>query len=440
MSDTDPTWAPPPVPVQALTYSPVGQTARPGIVTAIGVLCITIACLSAISSFIGGMYSVGFYLISRVSAQMTTMSASFAAASANANNTTAPSASPTLSGGDASVAVNTLDSMLSLDSPHLSELDRLMRHHGREVFGGDEDKPLTAADVRAAVVTSRRQRGKAGVAQFSTAQGSVKILADRAEFTSADGSETVQTSARRNTDHVSRSTPPNGAPAQVGAGAVIPNTTLTPAQVDQVQAAAKSFGTKMNAAQLQSFRAELSKPNQALVTMGSPTPVGSVNAQPNGNLAITFDTANMLILDPRGKVISSGPMPMPNFGVSGTMASIIALEALASAALAVYLLIVGIMVFRGSFHCPRLLRIYAFIKIPLAVVAGIGLSMFGYVISKAIMSGPLVGTTTAQIDSMRTRFIAGGVAATLLGLAFPIGLLLALRSQRVRAYFNSVGS
>lgn len=439
MSGTDPAWTPPPAPVQALPYS-LAAASRPGIVTAIGVLCITIACLSAISSFVGAMYSVGFYLATRVQAQMATMSASFASAAANASSTTAPTASAALSGGEAAVAVNTLDSILSLDPPHLSELDRLMRRHGREVFGGDEDKPITAADVREEVLTSTKQRGSPGAAEFSTAQGTVRILADRAEFTSADGSETVRTSARRKSDQVTHGLSNNPAAGAAAAGGSAPSTTLTPTQVNQVITSAQTMGTSINGPQLQSLRAELSKPNQALVTPASPMPVTSVTTQPDGNLALVFDTGNMLILGQQGKVISSGPVPMPNFGISGAMATVTALEGLASAALAVYLLIVGIMVFRGSFYCPRMLRIYAFIKIPLALVAGTGLATFGYAISKAVMSSPAAGMSGASIDSLRTGFVLGGVTATLLGLAFPIGILLALRSRSVSNYFNSVVS
>ena len=36
---------------------------------------------------------------------------------------------------------------------HVRELDRLMRSHGQEILGGDDDKPLTADSVKAAIET-----------------------------------------------------------------------------------------------------------------------------------------------------------------------------------------------------------------------------------------------------------------------------------------------
>lgn len=432
MSLGDPS-LPPPIPVQAYAYSATDQR-RPGIITAIGVICITVACLSGLSSFIGGLYSVGFYLVSQ---RLATRTATSYSTSSAAGSAPASTTSPALPGGDASVAANALDSMLSLDNAHLRELDRLLRRHGREVFGGDDDTPLTAASVREAVTDPKPLSKASGKAQFSTENGTVEIYPDHAVFTSADNSSTVDTSGRRNQDQVSHSNSGTSFSSTVVVGGPPVSTTLTAAQINQVVASAKAFAIPITSAQLQSLRTELAKPNQELVTPTSLSPVNSVVAQPNGNLLINFDTGNMLILDPQAKVVLSGPMPMPNFGVSRGLATMNALEALASIGLAIYLLIVGIMVLRASFSSPRLLRIYAWIKIPLAIVAGFGLTRFGYALSNAFANNPVMGMN-ASSGSPEAGYIIAGVAATLFGLALPIGLLIALRSKTVRDYYNSV--
>lgn len=442
MSEADPVSVPVPAfPVAALPYSFATDQRRPGIITAIGVLCITVAALSVLSSLMEGGYSVLFYVISKSQG----MATRYVTTSVPATPA-APAQSPALPGGDASVAVNALDSMLSLDNAHLRELDRLLRRHGRQVFGGDDDTPLTSAAVRAAVMQSTPLSAGVGEAAFSTAQGTVDIYSDRAGFKSADGVTTVETSARLNRDQettANSSTTAATYSASVSSSVVAGTppvstpTALTGAQIKAVISSAQRFGTPINNAQLQALRAELAKPNQVLTSGTSLSPVLGVVTQPSGNQVITFDTSSMLILDPKGKVILSGPMPMPHFDVSGTLATVNALEAVASIGLAIYLLIVGILVLRGSFSSPRLLRIYALIKIPLAIVAGIGLTLLGYAIANASANNVVMGTSGASTNA-KLGFVIFGVFAILLGLALPVGILIALRTKTVRNYYNSI--
>lgn len=433
----------PPIPVQSLGYSVPATARKPGIVTTIGVMCIVIACLSAFASFIGGMYSVGFYFISQVQSSMAMVRPAMMTA---AVATTAPSNNPSgnstaLPSGDAGVAVNAIDNMLTLDPPQVRELDRLMRRHGREVFGGDDDTPLTAATVRSAITSSNHRTTKS---EFTTAQGAVEIFSDHATFTSTDGSTTVRTSAHLNQDQSSHVTASGAtsyamsATASAGAGpSTVPATTLSNAEVSAAVSAAQAMGT-LNPAQVRSLQAELSQPNQTLVTPATTAPVVSVTTQPNGNLVIGFDTGNMLIVGSAGRVVSSGPPPVPNFGISGTLAAMNAIEAVASVGLAIYLLIVGIVVLRGSFAAPRMLKIYAWIKIPLALIAGVGLSMFGYALADAILNSPAFGMGGPNAGSIKLGFALGGAAAIVFGLAFPVGLLLALRSKAVSEFYNTV--
>jgi hypothetical protein len=241
MSYIDPASTPPPVPVavQPLTYSLPFRQGRPGIITAIGVLCIVIACLSGIFSLSTGIYSFSFYMMSKMMTRMSTMSATLSASPPISST----SSSTNLSPGEVGVAVNTLRSMLALDASHIGELDRLLRLHGRQVFGGDEDVRLTTSAIQEAVTnTTPQPQALLDPAQFSTSEGTVEIFSDHATFTSTDGSTTVNTSAKTDSDQTTPSTPTTGTTG-VGTSPKTPpksGTTLTKAQVNQVVAGVQS--------------------------------------------------------------------------------------------------------------------------------------------------------------------------------------------------------
>jgi len=450
MSSFDPTSIPPPVPtpVQALPYSIPVRYGRPGIVTAIGVMCIVVACLSGISSFVTGVESFGFYMMSKMS---TMVARSAAIRSANAAAGQTASLPGSLSPGDVGIAVNSLKVMLSLDGPHVRELDHLLRLHGREIFGGDDETRLTAASVTDDVSATQPQVANSP-ARFTTPQGTVVIYADRTAFTSADGSVTIATSARRHSDQktssssgtsVSTSTTSTNYSFQVS-GSPAMTSTLSPAEVKTVVAAVKSINGMLSKGQLASLQKELAAPNQMLVNSPAMTgtgaaPVLSVVVQPGGNVAIMFDTGNQLVLGPMGQVISSGPV-FPTFNMSLTLVVTMMAEAVASIALAIYLLVVGLQVFRASFRGRRLLMIYAWLKIPLALVAGGGLALLGYQFANGFASMPGLSGTSASAAPMHATFTVWGCVIAFLGVAFPIGLLIALRSRTVKDYYNAVAS
>jgi hypothetical protein len=131
-------------------------------------------------------------------------------------------------------------------------------------------------------------------------------------------------------------------------------------------------------------------------------------------------------------------MPFPKFNISGSLVAILVAEAIGSIALAIFLLVVGIQVFRATFRAQRLLTLYACLKIPLALTAGIGLSMLGYEFANGIASLPTVSAASGSAASMQTSFIVWGCVIASLGMAFPIGLLIALRSRTVKYYYNAV--
>jgi hypothetical protein len=101
-------------------------------------------------------------------------------------------------------------------------------------------------------------------------------------------------------------------------------------------------------------------------------------------------------------------------------------ESLLSLGLAIYLLVIGILVFRGSHAGARQHRIYALIKIPLALLAGVasGWMYFGFVSSMPFST-----------RGIGVFFVVFAIVAAVISMAYPIGLLIALQSRSVRGYY-----
>lgn len=414
------------------------RPARPGLITTIGVLCIVIACLSGLSSFSTAVYGTMFYFVSSLSGRVAASSSGIASA------TSQPAAGTGLSVGDAGTAGNTLHTLLHLDSRRQRELTNLLHLHGGEIFPSDGSGALTDADVRAAVTKTVPTTDPASdaAAEFSTAAGSVSVFPDQATFASADGGVTIQTSAARGTD--SRSEHSSGSFA-VTAGAQTNSTTLTSADVDRTIAAANRLiaPSSLNPAQANTLRSCLSQANQQWVTPGTASPVAFVSD--NGSTVnIRFDTGGWLLLDAQGKVIGSGSAMSfasgPPFHVSGGAALTVVIESVLSIVLAIYLLIVGILVLRPPGRQGTLLRVYALIKIPVALAAGLGIAWmatdFLTGITAAAASGP-TGATSAPSSGPALGIAVGwGIGIALAGLAWPVALLILLRMRTAREYFQ----
>lgn len=440
MSETDPAPEPPPIPVQSLAYS-LPQQGRPGIITAIAVLCIVVACLSALFSFGIGMYGFMFYMMSKVSSSMTTMSTP-----ASVSAPAPPPAVQALQPGEAGTADNTLQSMLSLDAARVRELDKLMRAHGRQVFGIDEDTTLTAATIRESVKEPKpAEAGSNSPASFKTEEGTVEIYPDRALFTSADSSTTVTTSSAKNSDDQSQSVAAAGTDPTTNPATQPADTTLPPAEVERVIAKVRQMGRisglTLSPSQVRAVRTALSVPSQDLVTPGTPSPVMSVSGARNSYVFIQFDGGS-LQLGPQGQVISSMSTRatmrgFPGFNVTGAAAGTVIGEAIASIGLAIYLFVVGILAFRSSPKNPWLLRIYACVKIVLALLAGSGIAWMAYQFASGVTQAGATATGTAAAPPSWRPFITAGCVIAALGLLFPIGLLIALRIRTVNEYYST---
>ena len=209
--------------------------------------------------------------------------------------------------------------------------------------------------------------------------------------------------------------------------ATAPMNLLTPAQVNQIVARVQSTtGNGLNAAQLASLRSQLSAPNQLIAPGTAWSPIRYANARRRGNAVIQF-SGGMLVLGPQGQVLSSGTV-MPRLRVNGTAAAIVIGEELLSVLLAIYLFVIGILMFRPSRRMPGLHRVYAVIKLVLALTGAAGIAWMGY----EFVSG--IGPVTASVPG----FLIFALIIAIIGCAYPVGLLIALRAGTVRNYFNTV--
>lgn len=154
-----------------------------------------------------------------------------------------------------------------------------------------------------------------------------------------------------------------------------------------------------------------------------------VEAAPgNGGSVIVHESYSTL------SVGSSPPVTMPTAATPAVLGTgptfnklalaVLMIERLLSLGLAIYLFVIGIMVLRQSPRGRRLHRIYAFAKIPLALVGG----WATWRLWTSFFSGFGPGFSTAW-----TPWI---VAITFLACLYPIALLIVLQSRTAREYYE----
>ena len=461
MSGATPPPLPPPVPVpvQPLAYTSNLDKRRPGIVVALGVVAIVVAALSGLVSFITFFYGGVFYavMLPMLSAGSgPTTSSTGSTMTFSASSSASPNAAPTaqapgqekLSMADAATVVSTLQAMLNLDGARVRELDKIVRAHGREIIGGpvdeDDDTPgaITDAWLRESVRAQHAASGGTSAAWFTNAKGRVDIFRDHAVFRSADGSRTIRSSAAQRTE--SETTSGNAGESSsvvVTSSATQPgSTTLTKTEIRSIMRAVRRASSRpLTAAQVTAVEQQLAIPNQGFVTPGASTPVLSV--RPMGNSTMIQFELGFMNVGRQGQIISTSTST-PFTGLPANVVRVrpplllLVLEGAGSLALAVYLLVVGILVCRSSFKSPKLLRIYAWIKIPLACLASFAVGWLTWRIME--LAGSAGGPPTSPVSFAGVLFYAGLVFV--LGILFPVAVLICLRTRTVQSYFNSVSA
>lgn len=156
----------------------------------------------------------------------------------------------------------------------------------------------------------------------------------------------------------------------------------------------------------------------------SEEPAVEPEADGSGIASSSVETTSSIAITP-----TPGPTTMPAAPAAGPRINkpalaVLMIERLLSLGLAVYLFVIGILVLRQSPRGRRLHHVYAFAKIPLALVGG-------WATWKLWMSF-FSGFGPGSIATAWTPWI---VAVTVLACAYPIALLIVLRSRTVREYY-----
>ena len=457
------------------------RTARPGIVSAIGVVSIVVASLSLVASVFTGFYGFWMFRLSQMSTQMNR-----GAAGTSSTSIVPPGMTPGQGGTGAAAApakpvvgpegmrekdrqtvAEVLQTMEVLPPQRLRQLEWFLAQSGQQVFptgptGISEEK------VASAVIDSGTEpSGNPRVAPplyFDTASGRLLLYDNHAVFRpSGLGGQTVRSSAPvlapdggqtpdgpgvipppaspgnpidpfasdPNDPFAAPSTPPAVNANIPGPGG------LTPGEVEQVvQAAQRAANGRLNPAQLTAIRQALDTPGQRLVTRQQVwSPVSMVQMQPDGSAVVRLG-GGFMVIDNQGFVQSNMSTLMPRLRIHPLSIALVVGESIASAALAIFLFVVAVLTLRDSPRGRRYHQVFAAIKIPLAVTGGVAFAwlMTGLLTSlRALNPGMGAGLPSARaIQTMTTL----GIMMAVIGLLYPVVLLIVLRTRTVKDYYN----
>jgi hypothetical protein len=210
---------------------------------------------------------------------------------------------------------------------------------------------------------------------------------------------------------------------------------LTAAQVTTVVTKTQTM-VALNPAQTQALRAALQAPNQQLIAPQYLwSPVQSTTQMTGGTVAVRFNGGNafrgtMLIITSAGRVTTSrtgaSGNPFAKFKISTTTLVLVFAEDVASFGLAIYLFVAGILLLSGTPRARRWHLRYAAIKIVLAI--------FGSIVTCQLVHEFTAGLPL-RAGSSGTGVIVFIGALLLLGVLYPIALLLTMHSMGVRRYY-----
>lgn len=424
--------------------------ARPGLVTTIGVLSIVVACISALCSLMLGLETFAFFMISKISSGMaqppavTVVNAGPNVTVATANATTgtaatsaaAPTPGPNeLPEPQRSVVVTAFGELQPLSDQRKSQLAALLTEHGRQLFP-DDGNALTAASIRGMVKGKSSESAMLGKVEGSSwyviPAGRITLFDDSAVFASTDATTSFSTTA----------------PETIVPDSSI-STTLTPQQVASIIANVQAqAGGKLNASQVATLQRELSAANQQYVDPNLiASPVQSVSPLPDGSIIILFASnvlggqSGMMQINSRGQLQNS-PTVTYNYHTSVTSRrqafpfarmkietwkfALVIGENVASIGLAIYLFVIGILALRQSLAGRRLHLVYAWLKLPLAVVGGIAITWLFTAFFSLAPGGAFAGTGMIY-SALWMSFIA---------CIYPIALIITLNTRSLRQYYK----
>ena len=429
---------PAPIPVAALAYSTPVIHARPGILTAVGVISIVIASISGLVSLGSGCQS---FFMMRMARTAPTMASTFSVTTATASSSPAvsPPAAAQIQAGpnglnpdDRSVAIDALESLQPLSDAQKHQLDIFLAEHGDDVFPTAGAK-LTGAQVKAIVTSSSSNPASdtndSANVSFVTTRGTFAVYPDKVEFRRPGATDTVTTG--------DAAAAANANPAPSNPFGYRP---LTAAEVQQTLTTIRQHpGVTLNAAQITTLTQQLQNPQQQLVQGPSVnSPILNVTQLPNGDVWVQFSSASTVTVSQAGQVTATwNPMTAAPtmFRISPWIMLGVAGEAVIGIGLAVLLMIAGIQVMRQAAWGRRLHLIWAWVKIPTAI-AGWSLTILMYYrIQQPMMAGMVPpGSSTG----LSMGYILFGVVSVVVACIYPVALLILFRTRSMRAYYNVV--
>jgi hypothetical protein len=431
---------------------------RPGIITAVAILSITIGSLGMITSGLSALYGSLFFFVARQTAAFANMTppATVTAPQPVVSTGDSPVQAAVDDNGEPVVADRGLDasrrkiivdvfaSQRPLSDLRRRQLHALLANAGQDMFlssGGAID----AAVIRQAISQSGElppasaADTAAGPDYFVVPTGRIEISDDRAVFEPADHSqETIRVCAP--------SPATSAAAATAGAAVISPQDVQTAVQIVNLQS-----GNRLTSPQRQTLATEFSSSTGLLRPPPPGTAIGSELSstlyQPDGTVLVLTARGELQIA-PDGSVrfryLQSGTMTGQTgaftataFATGGTRPPIRAIaaifvlaEAVLSLLLSIYLLLIGILALRQNPRGRMLHMIYAFLKIPLAILCGIAWCS-------------LAGGLFAALPGNQPANASYGVRAFLLimmtGMAvlYPIGLIITFSTPFVKRYYDA---
>lgn len=443
--------SPPPVPmpVQPIVYGTPSRTSgRPGILTAIGILSIVIGALGILFNAGMGMTTFGVMMASRASR-------AFATASTPATPLPTPETDPnSMTARERRIVMNGLTKNHNLSPARRRQLDAILVEGGRRmVFGAG---PSLTPDVVAANISDHGSAPAKGDEAahdfFILGRGRLELFDDRAVFIPQDGTETIRTEAPEpdEGDPMVEEPEPGTNVDDESASATQP-AGLTPRQVKAVvqhvdsllKAQASTPQRTLNPAQTKTLTARFSDPQGGFFSPAADLPaaraqVASAYGLPNGTVMVSTQLGTIQV-DTAGVVVSSFTQASfaatragMGFQVDELAVLLSLLGCLAGFVLSIYLIVAGSLVMRQHGKGGKMHKIYAWLKIPLAI----GCAIVWVWMWSSVARG---AAQASGVQSMNwgPRLTIAAIAVALLGVAYPLALLLALRTRAVRDYYGS---
>lgn len=433
---TNPYDPPPGLPAVAVAwpaYAHVARVTRPGVITAIGVTSIVVGSLSILANVYTALSLFVFSVVGPAANAMAAgaggmggpFPAGQAAPAAPAPSAQSANAVVVEAGGmeaDARrAAAAALTELQFLSAGRLAQLDVLLAKSGRDIFPLDETPASPGAItklVQAHGTSPSVDPNSTGSTYFRTPRGRMELYDDRAVFYPLRGADVVRTSTLTTT-----------------------NPGLTPQQVQSVvQQAQATSGNALNPPQVAALTNLVSREGQQFVSpLTVQTAVRAAMVTGDGSVVVTFPNG-VATFGPQGQTSSAtGPNaaapPFARPRINGAAMALASFATLATSALAIYLFVIGITTLRQSSRGRKTHLIYAVLKIPVTILGAAAAWWLTASFAEASLAalGPGAPMAGSFSDNIGQQQVILGV----LGLIYPIVLLIVLQAKSVKDYYDS---